>query len=119
KATFRFASLCPLVITVKPCPSQLVLINGPRWREDPRTVGQKGEWPVKREGSGYEWFTAGDINGFFGLMFDNVAVLAFFAGALIVGFNFPSDVVYFRMFPGTTFGVLCGDLLYTWMAFRL
>ena len=23
------------------------------------------------------------------------------------------------MFPGTTFGVLCGDLLYTWMAFRL
>jgi adenine/guanine/hypoxanthine permease len=74
---------------------------------------------VKSEGHGYEWFTAGDINGFFGLMFDNVAVLAFFAGALIVGFNFPSDVVYFRMFPGTTFGVLCGDLLYTWMAFRL
>ncbi len=44
-------------------------------------MGQKGEWPVKREGSGYEWFTAGDINGFFGLMFDNVAVLAFFAGS--------------------------------------
>ena len=74
---------------------------------------------MEREGSGYEWFTAGDINGFFGLMFDNVAVLSFFAGALILGFNFPADVVYFRMFPGTTFGVLVGDLLYTWMAFRL
>ncbi len=25
----------------------------------------------------------------------------------------------FECFPVTTFGVLCGDLLYTWMAFRL
>ncbi len=74
---------------------------------------------MRSDGSGYEWFKAGDINGFFGLMFDNVAVLSFFAGALILGFNFPADVVYLRMFPGTTFGVLCGDLLYTWMAFRL
>jgi AGZA family xanthine/uracil permease-like MFS transporter len=31
----------------------------------------------------------------------------------------PSDVVYTRMFPGTAFGVLFGDLVYTWMAFRL
>jgi adenine/guanine/hypoxanthine permease len=84
-----------------------------------KSFAGKGETPVAREGSGYEWFKFGDINGFFGLMFDNVAVLSFFSGALILGFNFPSDVVYLRMFPGTTFGVLCGDLLYTWMAFRL
>ncbi|MCA1960153.1 MAG: hypothetical protein LDL33_05105 [Desulfomonile sp.] len=74
---------------------------------------------VTREGSRYSWFELGDINAFFGLMFDNVAVLSFFAGALILGFNFPAGVVYSRMFPGTTFGVLVGDLLYTWMAFRL
>ncbi len=71
------------------------------------------------ESNGYAWFELGDVNGFLGLMFDNMAVLSFFAGALIIGFNFPADVVYSRMFPGTTFGVLCGDLLYTWMAFRL
>lgn len=74
---------------------------------------------MTREGSRYPWFELGDINAFFGLMFDNVAVLSFFAGALILGFNFPADVVYSRMFPGTTFGVLVGDLIYTWMAFRL
>lgn len=65
------------------------------------------------------WFVLGDLNGFFGLMFDNMAVLSFLAGTLIVGFNFPADVVYTRMFPGTTFGVLVGDLFYTWMAWRV
>ena len=67
----------------------------------------------------YKWFVIGDINGFFGLMFDNITVLSFLAGILIFGFGFPADIVYTRMFPGTAFGVLFGDLIYTWMAFRL
>jgi AGZA family xanthine/uracil permease-like MFS transporter len=67
----------------------------------------------------YEWFVAGDINGFFGLMFDNMTVLSFLAGILIFAFQFPADIVYSKMFPGTAFGVLFGDLVYTWMAFRL
>jgi len=67
----------------------------------------------------YQWFVAGDINGFFGLMFDNVTVLSFLAGILIFGFQFPAEIVYKKMFPGTAFGVLFGDLVYTWMAFRL
>lgn len=74
----------------------------------------------KRSGAGkYEWFVAGDINGFFGLMFDNMTVLSFLAGILIFGFQFPADIVYTKMFPGTAFGVLFGDLVYTWMAFQL
>ncbi|MBI5202706.1 MAG: hypothetical protein HY925_14030 [Elusimicrobia bacterium] len=71
------------------------------------------------EGSRYEWFVLGDINGFFGLMFDNITVLSFLAGILIFAFQFPADIVYKKMFPGTAFGVLFGDLVYTWMAFRL
>jgi adenine/guanine/hypoxanthine permease len=67
----------------------------------------------------YEWFAIGDINGFFGLMFDNLTVLSFLAGILVFAFGFPADIVYTRMFPGTAFGVLFGDLVYTWMAFRL
>lgn len=67
----------------------------------------------------YEWFALGDVNGFFGLMFDNLTVLSFLAGTLILVFKFPADIVYSRMFPGTAFGVLAGDLVYTWMAFRL
>ena len=66
-----------------------------------------------------KWFVWGDVNGFFGLMFDNVTVLSFLAGILIFAFGMPADVVYGRMFPGTAFGVLFGDLCYTWMAVRL
>ena len=64
----------------------------------------------------YEWFALGDINGFFGLMFDNLTVLSFLAGTLILAFGFPADIVYTRMFPGTAFGVFVGDLVYAWMA---
>src|SRR5690242_20266631 len=67
----------------------------------------------------YDWFVLGDINGFFGLAFDNFTVLSFLAGILVFGFQFPADIIYKRMFPGTAFGVLIGDLIYTWMAFRL
>jgi adenine/guanine/hypoxanthine permease len=67
----------------------------------------------------YRWLVAGDLNGFFGLMFDNLTVLSFLAGILVFGFGYPADIVYTRMFPGTAFGVLFGDLVYTAMAFRL
>jgi AGZA family xanthine/uracil permease-like MFS transporter len=67
----------------------------------------------------YEWFVLGDLNGFFGLAFDNLTNLSFLAGILIFAFGFPADIVYTRMFPGTAIGVLFGDLVYTWMAFRL
>jgi AGZA family xanthine/uracil permease-like MFS transporter len=67
----------------------------------------------------YEWFALGDVNGFFGLMVDNVTVMSFLAGILVFAFGFPADIVYTRMFPGTALGVLFGDAVYTWMAFRL
>jgi len=67
----------------------------------------------------YDWATAGDINAFFGLMLDNVMNLVILAGILIFVFGFPEDLVYTRMFPGTALGVMFGDLVYTWMAFRL
>ncbi len=74
---------------------------------------------MRDEAGRYRWFVVGDINGFFGLMFDNLTVLSFLAGILVFAFDFPADIVYTRMFPGTAFGVLFGDLVYTWMAFRL
>jgi AGZA family xanthine/uracil permease-like MFS transporter len=74
---------------------------------------------MKNSSFRYRWFAPGDLNGFFGLMFDNLTVLSFLAGILIFVFKFPADIIYTRMFPGTAFGVLFGDLTYTWMAFRL
>jgi AGZA family xanthine/uracil permease-like MFS transporter len=72
-----------------------------------------------KKSSHYEWFALGDINGFFGLAFDNMTNLSFLAGILIFAFGFPAEIVYKKMFPGTAIGVLFGDLVYTWMAFRL
>ena len=65
------------------------------------------------------WFVAGDLNGFFGLVVDNLSILGFIAAALVGIFGFPADVVFQRMFPGTAFGVLVGNLAYTAMARRL
>ena len=65
------------------------------------------------------WFVARDINGFLGLVFDNLTVLSFLSGILVFVFKFPADIVYSRMFPGTALGVLFGDLVYTAMAIRL
>jgi len=65
------------------------------------------------------WSVSGDLNGFFGLVVDNLAVMAFLATVLVGLFKFPPDIVYTRMFPGTALGVFVGDLIYTWMAVRL
>ncbi|MFC4819849.1 hypothetical protein [Dokdonella ginsengisoli] len=64
-------------------------------------------------------FNSGDVNGFLGLVVDNLSILAFIAGALIGIFQFPAEIVFQRMFPGTAFGVLVGNAIYTWMARRL
>ncbi|MGE8212017.1 MAG: hypothetical protein ACN6Q8_00350, partial [Stenotrophomonas sp.] len=65
------------------------------------------------------WFVTGDLNGFFGLVVDNLSILGFIAMALVNIFQFPANVVFGRMFPGTAFGVLIGNLMYTVMARRL
>ena len=61
----------------------------------------------------------GDVNGFLGLVVDNLSVLALLAAVLIGGFGIPASIVFGRMFPGTALGVLFGDLAYTWLAVRL
>ena len=65
------------------------------------------------------WFSTGDINGFFGLVVDNLSVLAFLATALIVIFGFPAEIIFTRMFPGTALGALIGNLAYARMASNL
>src|SRR3972149_6898070 len=67
----------------------------------------------------YRWFRLGDINAFFGLMGDNMSDLVIMAGILIGVFQFPADIVLYKMIPGTAIGVLIGDLVYTRMAMRL
>jgi adenine/guanine/hypoxanthine permease len=71
----------------------------------------------------YPWFTAGDLNAFFGLMLDNVTNLVLLT-VLLEGFQhngvaFPRQFIFTHMIPGTALGVMFGDLVYTWMARRL
>ena len=61
----------------------------------------------------------GDVNGFLGLVVDNLSVLGLLAAVLIGGYGVPAPLVFGRMFPGTALGVLVGDLIYTWLAVRL
>lgn len=67
----------------------------------------------------YRWAAPGDVNAFFGLMLDNVAGLLLMVGLLGGVFGFPENFSLRYMVPGTALGVLVGDLLFTWMAFRL
>jgi AGZA family xanthine/uracil permease-like MFS transporter len=71
--------------------------------------------------AGYDWARPGDINAFFGLMLDNVAVLIILFTYLTANgpVRFTPEFVLHHMIPGTALGVLLGDLTYTWMAFRL
>lgn len=72
----------------------------------------------------YAWARWGDVNAFFGLMLDNVAVmigLVVFVTAAdpIVDKRFTREFVLTQMIPGTALGVVVGDLVFTWLAFRL
>src|SRR5258707_1112246 len=74
----------------------------------PRTVGFR-----------YHWLVPGDLNGFFALAIDNLALLGGMSALLTGVFHLPSGLVFGRMVPGTALGVLVGDLAYTALAFRL
>lgn len=64
-------------------------------------------------------FAIGDINAFFGLMLDNMSDLIIMAAILTGVFGLPRELVLSRMLPGSAVGVLAGDLLYSWVAWRL
>jgi adenine/guanine/hypoxanthine permease len=74
---------------------------------------------MSRNKKDIRWFRVGDLNGFLGLMTDNMASLSFIAAILIFGFKFPADVVFKYMFPGTAFGVFIGDLIFTVLGVRM
>jgi AGZA family xanthine/uracil permease-like MFS transporter len=67
----------------------------------------------------YQWAAKGDVNAFFGLMLDNVANLLLTVSLLHGVFEFPTAFALRSMIPGTAVGVLVGDLLFCWLAFRL
>ena len=61
----------------------------------------------------------GETTAFLALFLDNLGVLVFLSSILIFTFNFPAEIIFRHMIPGTALGVLFGDLVYSWMALRL
>ncbi|HET6216291.1 MAG TPA: hypothetical protein VFE27_04670 [Acidobacteriaceae bacterium] len=65
-----------------------------------------------------EWFTAGDVDGFFGLFFSGFPDLLLIVGLAPVC-GFPLSFVASRILPGAAISVLAGNLFYAWQARRL
>ncbi len=67
---------------------------------------------------GLRWFTAGDVDGFFGLFFSGFPDLLLIVGlAPICGF--PVSMVVSRILPGVAISIFAGNLFYAWQARQL
>ncbi len=65
------------------------------------------------------WFVRKDLDGFFGLMIDNLIQLI-----LIVSFcrgliHLPDEYIFGKILPGAAISILVGNLFYAWQARRL
>lgn len=64
-------------------------------------------------------FVRGDLDGFFGLMVDNlvqVLLIVALCGGLL---KFPADLLFGRVLPGVALSLVVGNLYYGWQARRL
>jgi AGZA family xanthine/uracil permease-like MFS transporter len=78
-----------------------------------------GQRPHFRPTTAYRWATPGDLNAFFGLSIDNLADLVLAVSLLAAVFDYPVQFALSHFVPGTAVGVVVGDLIFTWLAFRL
>src|SRR6201996_420831 len=65
-----------------------------------------------------EWFTAGDVDGFFGLFFSGFPDLLLMVGLAPVC-GLPLSFVASHILPGAAISVFAGNLFYAWQARRL
>ena len=60
-------------------------------------------------------FSFGDLNGFLGLLADNLANFSLLTGILL-SFSFPSDIIFKNIYPATVMIIVVGNLLMTFVA---
>ncbi|WP_050748587.1 hypothetical protein [Halothermothrix orenii] len=68
---------------------------------------------------GYHWVTRGDIDAFFGLLFDGMSKVLSMTGIMIFAFGMPTEIVVGRILPGLAMATLFGNLWYAYEAYRL
>ena len=65
------------------------------------------------------WFVRKDLDGFFGLMIDNLIQLILIVGLCRELIHLPDSFIFGRILPGAAISILVGNLFYAWQARRL
>ncbi len=67
----------------------------------------------------YPWFVRKDLDGFFGLMIDNLIQLILIVTLCRELIHLPDDYIFGRILPGAAISIIIGNLFYSWQAQRL
>jgi AGZA family xanthine/uracil permease-like MFS transporter len=65
------------------------------------------------------WFVRKDLDGFFGLMIDNLIQLILIVGLCRELIHLPDEYIFGKILPGAAFSILVGNLFYAWQARQL
>jgi AGZA family xanthine/uracil permease-like MFS transporter len=65
------------------------------------------------------WFVRKDLDGFFGLMIDNLIQLILIVGLCRELIRLPDSYIFGRILPGAAISILVGNFFYAWQARRL
>jgi AGZA family xanthine/uracil permease-like MFS transporter len=67
----------------------------------------------------YRWFTRNDLDGFFGLMIDNLIQLILIVTLCRELVHIPDSLIFGSILPGAALSILMGNLFYSWQARQL
>jgi AGZA family xanthine/uracil permease-like MFS transporter len=67
----------------------------------------------------YPWFVRKDLDGFFGLMIDNLIQLILIVTLCRELIHLPDAYIFGRILPGAAISIFVGNLFYSWQAHRL
>src|SRR5438445_2249921 len=65
------------------------------------------------------WFVRKDLDGFFGLMIDNLIQLILIVSLCRELIHLPDSFIFGRILPGAAMSILVGNFFYAWQAHRL
>ena len=68
---------------------------------------------------GQPWLVRKDLDGFFGLMIDNLIQLILIVSLCRELIGFPDSLIFSRILPGAAVSILFGNFFYAWQARRL
>jgi len=74
--------------------------------------------PLMTQAITYPWFVCKDLDGFFGLMIDNLIQLFLIVTLCRELIHLPDTYIFGRILPGAAISILAGNLFYSWQARR-